>query len=78
MSSADTTMTAALGALTETVISLPAVTGTAVGLCEGVACLQVFLSAPDSAALSNIPDTIDGRAVHVVVTGALERLDTVR
>jgi len=59
----------ALAAHTDGLLRHPGVVGTAVGLCDGVPCIRVFVS--DAAARAGIPDTLDGHPIRVEVTGPL-------
>ena len=55
--------------LTETVMALPGVTGTAVGLCGDTACIKVFLTRRDETVMEQIPETFLGFRVDIEVTG---------
>ena len=54
-------------------MALPGVVGTAVGLCDGVACIRVFLADSNAAARARIPAQLEGYAVKVEVTGPIQR-----
>ena len=54
-------------------MALPGVVGTAIGLCDGVACIRVFLADPSAAARGRIPAQLEGYAVKVEVTGPIQR-----
>lgn len=58
-------------ALTASVIDLPGVTGTAVGLCADEPCIKVYIAAPSDELFERIPDTFRGFLVDVEVTGEL-------
>jgi hypothetical protein len=58
-----------LAAHTDSLMSLPGVVGTAIGLCDGVACIRVFLSDSTAASRRQIPNRLDGYLVRVEVTG---------
>lgn len=74
---ADTSIVAAQEELTATVIGLPGVVGTGIGLCDGEPCIQVFLAQADRELESEIPRTYRGFAVDIVITGELRaRPDT--
>lgn len=71
---ADTSIVAAQEALTETVMALPGVTGTAVGLCGGEPCIKVFLAAPSDRLSEQIPSSYRGFQVDLEVTGEFRAL----
>lgn len=76
---ADTSIVAAQEALTPSVVDLPGVTGTAVGLCEGEPCIKVYLSRPSPELRERIPATFRGFVVDVEVIGEIRaRGDTTR
>jgi len=54
-------------------MALPGVVGTAVGLCDSVACIRVFLADSSAAARARIPAQLEGYAVKVEVTGPIQR-----
>lgn len=64
-----------LAAHTDSLMSLPGVVGTAIGLCDGVACIRVFLSDSSAASRRKIPNSLDGYPVRVDVTGPLRPLE---
>jgi hypothetical protein len=66
---ADTTIVAAQQALTDSVMSLPGVVGTAIGLCGDTPCIKVYLAREDAELRSQIPETFRGFTVDVEVTG---------
>jgi hypothetical protein len=72
----DTTIIAAQEALTPTVMALPGVVGTAVGLCDGSPCIQVLVAAPDSVLLAQLPERFQGYQVDVRVVGDIRAQDT--
>ena len=61
---------------TDSLMSLPGVVGTAIGLCDGVACIRVFVSDSSAASRRMIPNRIDGYLVRVDVTGPVRPLET--
>ncbi len=71
----DTTIVEAQEALTSSVMALPGVVGTAVGLCSGEPCIKVYLSASDVDLLRRIPDTYQGFKVETEVTGQFRSRD---
>jgi hypothetical protein len=56
---------------TDSLMSLPGVVGTAIGLCDGVPCIRVFLSDSGAVSRRKIPNRLDGYPVRVDVTGPL-------
>lgn len=57
------TIEEALKALTDRVMSIPGVVGTAEGLCEGRPCLKVFLAKKTPELLRQIPAVLGGYPV---------------
>jgi len=58
-----------LAAHTDSLMALPGVVGTAVGLCGGERCIKVLLA--DSSTKSKIPARLEGYRVVVDVTGTI-------
>jgi hypothetical protein len=60
-----------LAAHTDSLMALPGVVGTAIGLCDGERCIKVFLadSTPDTK--SRIPARLEGYRVVTEVTGTI-------
>jgi osmoprotectant transport system permease protein len=71
----DTTIEAAQRELTDSLMANPVVVGTAIGLCDGKPCIEVFLAAEDAALRRGIPGTFRGFPVRVRVTGQLRPRD---
>src|SRR5207302_1987617 len=65
------TIEAVLAAHTDSLMALPGVVGTAIGLCDGVPCIRVFLADSSAAARGRIPAQLDGYSVKVEVTGPI-------
>ena len=63
-------------ALTPTVMALPGVVGTAVGLCDDVPCIKVYLARRDEELIAQIPDMYRGFKVDIEVSGEFEAQDT--
>jgi hypothetical protein len=61
-----------LAAHTDSLMALPGVVGTAVGLCEGERCIKVLLSDSSSATKARIPARLEGYRVVVEVTGTIK------
>ena len=65
----DSAIIAAQEELTKTVMALPGVTGTAVGLCGDTVCIKVYLTRRDETVMEQIPETFLGFSVDIEVTG---------
>ncbi len=65
------TMEAVLAAHTDSLMALPGVVGTAIGLCDGAPCIRVFLADSGAAARRRIPTQLEGYPVKVEVTGPI-------
>jgi hypothetical protein len=61
---------------TDSLMSLPGVVGTAIGLCDGVACIRVFVSDSNVLSRRQIPNRLDGYPVRVDVSGPIRPLET--
>ena len=61
---------AALAAHNDSLMAVPGVMGTAIGRCDGVPCIRVFMRDSASAARARIADRLEGYVVRVEVTGA--------
>lgn len=60
-----------LAAHTDSLMAVPGVVGTAIGLCDGAPCIRVLLAAASEAARQRIPARIEGYPVKVEVTGQI-------
>lgn len=60
-----------LAAHTDSLLALPGVVGTAIGLCDGAPCIRVFLADSSDAVRRTIPAQLDGYTVKVDVTGPI-------
>ena len=58
-----------LAAHTDSLMALPGVVGTAIGLCDGVRCIKVLLADSTKVTKSRIPTTLEGYRVVTEVTG---------
>lgn len=58
-------------ALTDRVIDLDGVTGTAIGEKDGRACLKVYVARRGKGLLGSIPDSVKGVPVVVEETGTI-------
>ena len=67
----DSAIIAAQEELTKTVMALPGVAGTAVGLCGDAVCIKVYLVRRDEAVMEQIPETFLGLVVDIEVTGEI-------
>lgn len=61
--------------LTDRLMSIPGVEGTAEGRCGGKACIKVFVSKKTPALLRRIPAVVDGYPVTVEQTGEFRARD---
>ena len=52
-------------------MSVPGVVGTAIGLCDGIRCIHVFLARESAEARERIPSRLDGYEVRAEVTGII-------
>lgn len=62
---------AVLAAHTDSLLALPGVVGTAIGLCDGERCIKVFLADSGSGTKAAIPPRLEGYRVVVEVTGTI-------
>ena len=60
---------------TDSLMSLPSVVGTAIGLCNGVPCIRVLVSDSAAASRRKIPSRLEGYVVHIDVTGPIRALE---
>ena len=60
-----------LAAHTDSLMKLPGVVGTAVGLCDGQRCIKVLVADSSAATRARIPTTLEGYRVAVEVTGTI-------
>jgi len=60
-----------LAAHTDSLMALPGVVGTAIGLCEGERCIKVLVADSNPATKRKIPDRLEGYRVLVEVTGTI-------
>ena len=61
-----------LAAHTDSLMKLPGVVGTAVGLCDGERCIKVLVADSSSRTKSGIPSRLEGYRVVVDVTGPIQ------
>lgn len=59
---------------TDSLMSLPGVVGTAIGVCDGAACIRVLVSDSTAASRRQIPNRLEGYLVRVEVSGVLRPL----
>src|SRR6058998_3865322 len=62
---------AVLAAHSDSLMALPGVVGTAIGLCDGARCIRVFLADSGAAARRRIPQELEGYPLKVEVTGPI-------
>src|SRR5574341_1271992 len=60
-----------LAAHTDSLMALPGVVGTAIGLCDGERCIKVLVADSSSDTKSRIPARLEGYRVVVEVTGTI-------
>lgn len=60
-----------LAAHSDSLMALPGVVGTAIGLCEGERCIKVLFADSSAAARARIPQRLEGYRVAVDVTGTI-------
>ncbi len=60
-----------LAAHTDSLLALPGVVGTAIGLCEGERCIKVFVADSYPYSKARIPLRLEGYRVVVEVTGTM-------
>ena len=61
-----------LAAHTDSLMTLPGVVGTAVGLCDGQRCIKVLVADSSAATKRRIPATLEGYRVSIEVTGNIK------
>jgi hypothetical protein len=61
-----------LAAHTDSLMALPGVVGTAVGLCEGQRCIKVLLADASPDTKRRIPSRLEGYRVVVEVAGTIK------
>ncbi len=59
--------------VTRKVIGIEGVSGTAIGLKDGKACVKVYLEREDARLRAKVPRSVDGVRVDVEVTGRMRR-----
>jgi hypothetical protein len=59
----------------DSLMSLPGVIGTAIGLCDGVPCIRVLVSDSSAVSRRKIPNRLEGYTVHVDVTQPVQPLE---
>jgi len=69
------TIETVLKELTDRLMPLPGVVGTALGQCGGKPCIRVFVVKKTPDLLKQIPSAIEGYAVAVQETGEIRALD---
>lgn len=60
-----------LAAHSDSLMALPGVVGTAIGLCDGERCITVLLADSNPETKRRIPARLEGFRVRVEVTGAI-------
>ena len=65
------TIEAVLAAHTDSLMALPGVVGTAIGMCDGAPCIRVFIADASAPGRRRIPAQLEGYPVKVEVTGPI-------
>ena len=65
------TINQVLAAHADSLMALPGVVGTAIGLCDGEKCIQVMVVDSAAAKSDKIPDRLEGYRVVTEVTGTM-------
>ena len=67
---------AVLAAHNDSLLAMPGVTGTAIGICDGIPCIRVFTvdAAAADAGRTRLGTRLDGHPVRVEVTGTFRSL----
>jgi len=60
-----------LAAHSDSLMALPGVVGTAIGLCDGERCIKVLVADSNAATKSRIPSHLEGYRVVVEVSGTI-------
>jgi hypothetical protein len=60
---------------TDSLMSLPGVIGTTIGLCDGAPCIRVQVSDSSAVSRRQIPSRLEGYTVHVDVTPPVQPLE---
>lgn len=60
---------------TEHLMGLPEVVGVGIGECAGKPCIKVFAARQSSALDEQLPDSLEGYAVEIEVTGEIKAGD---
>lgn len=63
-----------LAAHTDSLMALPGVVGTALGMCDGQRCIKVLLADSSAASRARVPAQLEGYRVEVEVTGPIRPL----
>ncbi|MBU8934012.1 MAG: hypothetical protein KOO62_08380 [candidate division Zixibacteria bacterium] len=63
------TIESVLEKYTRQLMSLPGVTGTGLGLCDGIPCIKVFVAGLTEETKKEIPDQLEGHQVKIEESG---------
>jgi len=63
-----------LAAHNDSLLALPGVVGTAIGLCDGSPCIRIFVADAAAAQRTRVPDRLEGYVVRVEVQPPLRAL----
>ena len=73
---ASRTIDEVLAAHTDSLMAMPGVVGTAIGLCDGAPCIRVLLADSSTAVRRRIPPQLEGYRVSAEVTGPFRTRET--
>ena len=60
-----------LAAHTDSLMRVPGVVGTALGICDGAPCIRIFVADSSAAERGSLPTRLGGYPVRVEVTGPI-------
>lgn len=55
----------------DSLMALPGIVGTAIGLCDGTPCIHVYLADSSAATRAQVPERLEGYEVQTQVTGMI-------
>ncbi len=60
---------------TESLMSIPGVLGTGIGLCDGIPCIKVFASGLTEESRNKLPVQLEGHPLKIEESGPFEAYD---
>ena len=63
-----------LGEQRDRIMAVPGVVGTGIGLCGDRPCIKVYASESAPTLAEKLPDSIDGYAINIEMTGPIRAL----